>query len=338
MEEKMKVQNSVSFQIGVNSKKERNSSVNKEVSKSANTIYAGNLNNVMDPIVQKRKDAQKKAMKVVGDAFANEQKIDDEMKERREHIKRLQETVGAANNALKDIEVQRDELRKSYNIDADSQEQSDLQLYQKREEAIKSGKTVSFSDEEMERLKALDTEGLSEYQKRSMDMYRSGETYRTELKDAYKQIIAENAMIRGTKIERMKSDPIGDAQDEASDILKAASDEVYGMLVNEAKEHMDEELQEKVDKAKENAEEQEEEQEKLEAIKEDKEQAEAMADSSKEQDSQQRTEASTGDETTKEIIDTGAIGLDVQKKVKNILDEMKLTEEDLKGVTVDEVL
>lgn len=48
-------------------------------------------------------------------------------------------------------------------------------------------------------------------------------------------------MISQTQIERLKSNPIGKATDQADAVLDAASDEIIGMLFEEGKEHIDEE-------------------------------------------------------------------------------------------------
>ena len=73
-------------------------------------------------------------------------------------------------------------------------------------------------------------------------------------------MLVENAIIRGVKLERLKSAPMVKAQNEADAILDAASKEVIGMIMEEAKDTMDEkskEEQEKAEKLEERREEQE---------------------------------------------------------------------------------
>lgn len=59
--------------------------------RNGKAIDARGIAAATDPVAAKRAQAQKKAMKILGDAFAGESKIDDDMSERREHIDRKQE-------------------------------------------------------------------------------------------------------------------------------------------------------------------------------------------------------------------------------------------------------
>ena len=84
-----------------------------------------------DPVAAKKEEAKKKAMKIVGDAFANELKMDDELSARRERIKALQEEKGYASGEIKKIEDNRAALRDAYAVEEDSQEEKDLKLLEK---------------------------------------------------------------------------------------------------------------------------------------------------------------------------------------------------------------
>ena len=93
------------------------------------------------------------------------------------------------------------------------------------------------------------------------------------------------------------------------------------MLVDEAKDHIDEEMEEKKEQALEKAEKEKEEEERLEKIREDKDEKEEFAEQVSDS-TQLMTEADSAME-------------DVHRELKKVMDEMKLLEEDIKGAAVD---
>jgi seryl-tRNA synthetase len=104
--------------------------------------------------------------------------------------------------------------------------------------------------------------------------------------------------------------------------MDSASKEILGMLFDEGKDHIDEE--------------QKKQEEQAEALKEKKEEQEELIEKRKED----REEA---EELTEEIIQgtddvSGKTLSEVQQELKEILDKMKLIDEDIKGAQVDEVL
>lgn len=152
-----------------------------------------------------------------------------------------------------------------------------------------------------------------EYQKRALALEKHKTPYEDTVNKAEAGVMADNAMIRGTRLARLKKDLIRKAQNEVEDALAAASEEVIGMLVDEAKEHMDEKSEELQEKAEERAEEKEQQQEKIDAAKEEKAQTETMV----RLDSQRA---------------------DYQQEIEEMMRKMSLMEEDLKGIKVDETI
>ena len=154
-------------------------------------------------------------------------------------------------------------------------------------------------EEEMtEEDRAAQKEALKEYQK--------------QYDNIKNDIMSEIAAIRGTKLERLKSSPMIKAQKEAGEIMEAAGDEIIGMLMQEAKDHIDEEKEEREEKAEEIAEKREEEEERLDKSREKSEEAEAIT----------------------EMIRKSASN-DMKKEIEELLDKLKLIEEDIKGAAVD---
>jgi len=187
----------------------------------------------------------------------------------------------------------------------------------------KTGVGTLVAVQEYKRLAQIKAEGLSEYQQRSLELKSGGEFYETEVNEATEKIEAENAVIRGTELERLKSQTMQKAEKSADEIMEAASDQIIGMLIEEAKDHIDEEMEKKKEAAEKAEEKKEEEEERIEE-----------RDEKKAEEEQFREQIKT---STEMMIVSEDVMDDVQKEIKKIMDEMKLLEEDIKGAAVDTV-
>ena len=156
----------------------------------------------IDPIAAKKEEARKKAMRIGGNAFENELKIDDDLSARREKIKTLQEEKGEANRAIREIEDNRAALREVYGVDEDSQEEKELKLLEKEASEKMPGSKVSLSLDERKAIKEIKERGLSEYQQRSLDMFESETGYRNTVYEADQKIKTENQIITATNAAR----------------------------------------------------------------------------------------------------------------------------------------
>ncbi len=292
--------------------------------KSSGSFYGANLNDALDPVAQKRQQAREQAMKIVGDAWEGEQKLDADLESRRTRIRELTAEIGEYRKEIKWFDEERTRLQEVYGVSADSTEQKDLELLEKELDAKLPGKNVSLSKEDRDRIAEIKANGLTEYQSRSLELKELSMDYERKIENLNQEIEIENSIISATKIERLKSSPMVKAQKQAEEVLEAASQEIIGMVLEEAKDHVDEELQEKVEAAKEQEEKKEILEERLEKIKEKKEQQEKL---------------------TEEIIDASEqllqvdnMQTEVQKEVQEVLDKMKLLAEDIKGAKVDETV
>lgn len=280
---------------------------NKDRNKS---VFAGNLNLFQDPIEEKRKQAREQAMKVVTDTFASEREIDASLEDRRNNINKLRESMKAANDKINRYEQQKADLKESYGIADDSQEQIDLDLLIKEKKSRDPRCEVTLTEEENERLMEMKGKNRTEYQKRVLEIEGYISIHREEIEGYKDNIKMENAIISGVKGERLKYSPMLDATQQAEKILKAASEEIISMATEEAMEHIDDEFDEKVEAAKEKAEEKKIQEEKLE-----------------------------GPELPYEdLLALNKIGEDVKAEIDNIIQKMNLVEEDIKGALVDRKL
>lgn len=288
----------------------------KEQSQS---VYGGDINKALDPIMQKRDKARAQAMKVVGDAWDADKKIDEDIQQRYKKIEAYKKELKTANKELKWFADERDKLREAYGVDEGSQEYADLKLLEKRVDAGRGD--AKLTAQERERLAEIDAGGLTEYQQRSLEMYEESRYYDDIRKASEQGIEDESRAISAIKLARLKSQGMIKADARADEIMEEASDEIVGMLMEEAKAHIDEELEEKTEQAKKLAEEKREQEERLENIKEKKEEQEEVI-------------GQLGDVTQYMAEMEHAMG-DVQREIKKITEEMKLLEEDLKGAAVD---
>lgn len=296
----MKVQRELSIYVGGNTRAADRQALEEKESQRSNgkSVFAGDISGMQDRILMKQQAARKKALKVVTDAWNGDRKIDDGLKERREKVKSLQDEIGSAKKELSELAKQQEDLRQVYGVEADSEEQKELELLLKEREA-KRNPEITLTKEELEQLSEMSGKERTEYQSRVLEMDSSGDYYRNIISDGEKEMKAELRAIRETEIDRLKKSPMLKAQKEAEEIEEAAGEEILGMLIEEGKEHLDEE-QEKIE-------------EQAEKVEEKKEEQEEVLDLHRQQD-------------------------DMKKEIKNIVDKLKLTEEDIKGVAVDEIL
>lgn len=321
----MRVHNNTIF-MGDNTLNDRHNG-GAEEKKNSNSIFAGDFNKKFDPITQKRQDARKQAMKIVSDAWAGDQKIDEGIEKSRSKVREYQNQMYEAVNGIKEIDDAKAALRDRYGITDESQEQQDLLLFARKEDAQKKGVDMQsvFTPEEQERLAQLEADGFADYREQFMDMKKERDRLTKEWQDAKDAVHAELVSISSTQINRLKSHTMIDAQNMAEDIVEAASREIMGMLVDEAKDHIDEEMEEKKEAAEEKAKEEEEEEEKIEKAKEEKESKKEFAEDV----------AEHAEDVTKALTQMDHTMDEVQQEIKKLMEEMKLLDEDLKGAAVD---
>lgn len=306
------------------------------------SFFAGNSNIAKDPVALKRKEAQQKAMKVVQDAWANDKSVDDSIESRRKHYKDTEARLETSRKELTSIREDESALQQIYEVSEDSKEQQDLELLKKRQDFNEGVISTPLTEEEQERLKEIDSKPLTEYQERALALNKRAGVLRKDIKDARQQMRDDVNDIKNIQLERLKSNPMVDAQNAADDIIGAANKEIIGMAVQEAKEEIDKKMEEEEEKAKDSAEDKEEKEEVLEAMQERRAIQEALVEGTKEaieEAEARRRRNEAPDMEITEMIDitkTGAQTGDVQKSLQDIKNSMNLLEADLKGIKVDE--
>lgn len=293
------------------------------------SVFSGDLNEnlFMDKIEARKKAAQKRALQVVSDAWEGDRKIDEDLQERRDLINRLQEENRKAQAGVNEINQMQEAVKQQYGIADDSQEQKDLELLLREQEMFKDpslknpmSSSEGLTKEELEYVAGLKARGLTDYQQKQLELEASKGYFQKDINENLKIIREETRIIRGIKLERLKSDPMVKAQKEADSILNAASREIIGMLVEESKEHMDEVSEEKEEQAEKLEEKQEQMEELIEARKEKNEEMEELLE----------------ELPVEEMVSIDQLKDEIKQQVEKIASEMKLVVEDIKGAVVDE--
>lgn len=287
----MRISDNITIYAGMSSQAsgcvEKNAEQTGEDKRKA--VYGGGLNTdlLQDSVMQRRKEAQEKAMKVVGEAFAGDLVIDEDLEKRRVHMDELEAENKELQDELKYIDEQEEKLKEQYGITED-----------------------------------FPTESSGEYEQRMSELEDIRESYLEKLRENEGMILEENAIIRGTKQERLKHSPMTKAKEQAEEILENAGEDIMDMVVEDAKEQIDKESEEREEQA-----------EKLEEKREEKE-----AFIEKQQEKRDEQEEFLENIPVEEMLSLEQTKTDIQKEVQQIVDKMKLVAEDIKGAVVDRTL
>lgn len=311
----MRVEKNVTFYAGNSEQVQRNKAAqakneqeDKTAGKKGTSIFAGDLNLPQDEILQKREEARQKALKVVGDAFAEDRKLDEEIQLHRDKARELQGKIKNLNDRMAAVQEEEQRLQEAYGVEEGSQEQKDTELLCKWAEAQSGTPGVMMTPEEKSRASKLMENGLTEYQSRVLSIHSGFADDKKTAEELKQEMISENAVVRGMRLERLKKNPMVKASKQAEAILEAANKEEIVDLAAESKEHVDEEQEEREEKAEE--------------IKEEKEEMEEL----------------TQEILTEETLHSEQNQAEIKKEVEDIVNRMKLIEEDIKGAAVDEAL
>ena len=156
------------------------------------------------------------------------------------------------------------------------------------------------------------TEYPEEYQQRLQELEERENLNSRYIEQNNGALKALSSCIGDMRIEQLKSNPMVKAEKQSEEILEAANKAIYGDLINEGKKHIEE-------KAEKLAEKKEEEEERLE----------------KKEEREEKLEETQNKETIETLNSYNDPDPQIKKEIDEILDELKLIQEDLKGVKVD---
>lgn len=278
-------------------------------------------------IEQRQRRAKAQAKRLIQSAWQRDKKVTQDIQDKQDKIQEKTEQNLARSNQLQDIAAQRDSLRESYGMDADSQEQKDLELLEKYQNYKNGNFAEEFSKEEIERLKELQSIPMTQYQKESLALNGIANELKQEMSQNVNSIQQLTEAVRDDKNRQLGSQNMLNAQEAANEILEAANEEIMGMLLQEGKDHIDETMEEEKKKAEEAAEKKEEEEEKLEKAKQKREDMEEIVEGELDM-----VELGLAQKVQNDA-DRQAKAL--QKQLHKIIQSNHLTEDDLKGIEID---
>jgi len=294
--------------------------------KQGNSIYAGDLRNNQDRVSSKFANAQKNAVKKLLDQFKSDMAVDEEMRAGSKHAEELALGVTDAFKEINELDGQRAELMKQYEIDPNGQEQKDLELRQKANKAKENpfDSSLQLTEEEQQRFDELPP--LTEYQEAMLVLDTREEQLRNMIKKDRQDITIENATVEATKKALLKVHPMVDAMKDAEKIMQNALKEQVGDL-----------LQEGVDKINEDMAESKEEQAEAEA-----EALEEKIEREKMKEEEAREEASR-QELQETVFAASSPGMsydqqainNLQTNIKSLIQDQIVLDVDLKGLRVD---
>lgn len=276
-------------------------------------------------VSDKRKNARNQAMKMISDAWARDderiKKIDDLNKEKSDAVSRkieLQKRMG-------ELERSKESLREEYGVSKDSGEQKDLELLEKYQNNIQSSANDKFSEEEIARLKELQNEPLTEYQKKVLSLNGAKNGLVMEIEKIDGKLEGMSLSILMAETEQVKSQDMIKSQDAADQILEAAERDILKKLINDGKEAVDEKREEAEEKAEE--------------IEEKKEETGA-SDKTQEEKAQQdiikgEAKAESLEQNYKIKQQSADNVSEAQKQIQKIMSDNSLINEDLKGIKID---
>lgn len=310
------------------------------------TIFAGDLPMNKDSIMLRKQQAQKKAMKMVQDAWNTDRKSAESMEETWERARQQRQEAVLNQEKIAECEARKENLRQKYGVAADSQEQKDLELLEKDGTA----EAAYFTEEEKKRVEELQSgDSLTEYQQKCLEINKEQKIFDNRLYSAQMstQYYVESAV--SMEIEQLKFHKMTDAQNNAEKLMEETGKEIIGMLWDEAKDHVDETYEEQREEAKKKAEEKEEQEEKVEDLREQKEIIEERIDAArkdrheaeearKEQERDARDDAELLNAMADAGMDVAGSAAGMQAEIKDMLHKMKLLEADIKGIEIDEEL
>ncbi len=294
------------------------------------SIFAGTamVPSQTDSLVEdKRQDARKQAMRLVGDAWGKDQKlvrrIDDKWKAWENKMTQIKDSK----TRISDIEEAKARLQEQYDIDPESQEQKDLELLEKYQDRQNGVKGLEFSDEEKERLKELQFMERTEYQNEVLKLNHDSGKEKVNIDGLEMQALKVKGSISADKTKQETSQDMLKAQDTAEEVLKTAGKEITNLLVQEGKDKVDQETEDAKEEAEEIQEQKEAQQEKIDQTREERNEQQEIVEGDLEAD-QLASELSLKQRQSSNMESA-------QKTIVRMMKENNLVEDDLKGIEID---
>ncbi len=174
-----------------------------------------------------------------------------------------------------------------------------------------------------------------EYQMRLKELNEAASEWQKRYDNANKMLGAATKGIKSIKQEILKHHGMVDANKLAEKSLKAASDEIIGMLKDEAIDKIDEDMDEVIEEAKETKEENAKKDAELEEVRAEREKQAQEIEEELKKEKQRDAKIGPGKFKSVEVDEILQKHREVVQNTEQILQEQKLLEEEIKGIMVD---
>lgn len=295
--------------------------------KKSKSIDARNLNLGVNPVDEKKNSARKQAMKLISDAWGKDDKAAENIKNMEDEKAAKAQELAELKSHIGNIENEKEMWRQEYGVDEDSQEYKDYKLLEKYQDNKNGASYDEFSDEEIERLKELQNTPLTDFQKKALTLNGAKDALDVEIQRVENKLIAMTESISLAKIDQLKSQDMLKAQGAADEIMDAANKDVMGMLVDEAKDNIDETSEEEKEKAEKAKEEKEKLEERIEKNKEKREDGEKLIEAQR-----KANQLELDNQVKSQSVDHVA---EAQKSIAKLMDNNHMINEDIKGIEID---
>ncbi len=197
---------------------------------------------------------------------------------------------------------------------------------------VETDEKLKTVERELAELGDVDPDDQKAVEKKVMLQGALADLQREKL-DQEKEMRAAYAVARGIKQERLKKHEMLDAQEQGEEIMEAAEKNVIGILTEEVKDKVDQDMKETKEKAEEKKEEKELLEERIEAAKERREEK----DDRIEKDTKDLLELQQEQEEIRKQQENSNLP-DMKKSLELVVGELQLAAEDIKGLLVDKGL
>lgn len=212
-----------------------------------------------------------------------------------------------------------------------------------REQIVQGKEDAAAASEELKAVREQKAQLEEEYADKENEDYKAykkdldaqEQHWQKQMEDSQSLISSSSGAIKSIKQEAVKHHGMVDAVKAEEDAMQAASKEIIGMLVEEAKDTVEEKIEETVEKAEEAKEEKAEQEEQMkEAQLEREKKAKEIEEELEKQRSlrEQRPSAKMPNLDTSEIMDKQQ---KILENTQQILEEQFLLPEEVKGIVVD---
>lgn len=197
---------------------------------------------------------------------------------------------------------------------------------------VETDEKIRTVERELAELEDVDPDDQKAVEKKVMLKGVLADLQREKL-DQEKEMHAAYAVARGIKLERLKKHEMLDAQEQGEEIMEAAEKNVIGILTEEVKDKIDQDMEDTKEKAEEKKEEEELLEERIEAAKERREEK----DDRIEKDTKDLLELQQEQEEIRKQQENSNLP-DMKKSLELVVGELQLAAEDVKGLLVDKGL